>query len=185
MGRAAAGNGEISRNLGLSATPRPFEERYLPVMQQAWRAFLGTPGSGHGVQIYARDRELVESVVAYVAAGWQRDEPAVLVATPAHLDLFREGLEALGWDDAELADRGLLVWADAEETLSALADEGTLSRRRFDAVIGGLIDGVSGPDGRPARVFGEMVDLLAGQGRLDEAMALEDLWIDAADRRPF
>ncbi len=155
------------------------------MMQQAWSAFLGTPGSGHGVQIYARDGELADSVVSYVAAGWLRDEPAVLVATPDHVELFQEGLHSLGWDPDELADRGLLVWVDAEETLRRIDANGGLSRAGFDTVVDGLFDRVAGPEGGRARVFGEMVDLLSRQGRLDEAMALEEMWIEAGQHRRF
>jgi MEDS: MEthanogen/methylotroph, DcmR Sensory domain len=154
-------------------------------MQQAWRSFLGTPGSGHGVQIYSRDGELADSVVAYVAAGWQRDEPAVLVATPAHLELFHQGLDALGWNAAELADQGLLVSADAEETLRAIDADGALSRDVFGDVVGDLIDRAGGEERRRTRVFGEMVDLLSRRGRLEEAMALEDMWIEAAQHGGF
>ena len=154
-------------------------------MQQAWSAFLDTPGSGHGVQIYADVDELASSVVAYVAAGWQRDEPAVLIATPAHFDLFRDGLHAVGWDLSALADRGLLVWADAEETLRALTFKGTVSTAGFATVIGDLVDRAAGPSHRPTRVFGEMVDLLVRRGRSDEAIAVEDLWIDAGEHRRF
>ena len=154
-------------------------------MQQAWSAFLDTPGSGHGVQIYADVDELAGSVVSYVAAGWLRDEPAVLIATAPHLDRFRDGLRTLGWDPAALADRGLLVWADAEETLRALTFRGSISTAGFATVVGELVDRAAGPGRTPTRVFGEMVDLLVQRGRFDDAMALEDLWIEAAHERRF
>ena len=154
-------------------------------MQQAWRAFLGTPGSGHGVQIYLDVDELADSLAAYLAAGWQRDEPAALVATPVHLDVFYERLRGLGWDPSSLEDEGLLVTADAEETLAAVLADGFPSAAAFDRVVGGLIDAAAGPEGRPTRVFGEMVDLLRERGRLDAAIALEELWEEAAERRSF
>ena len=154
-------------------------------MQQAWRAFLGTPGSGHAVQIYLDVEELADSVVAYLAAGWQRDEPAILVATPEHVDVFHQRLRTLGWDPAALAADGLLVTADAEQTLDALLVDGSPSAAEFERVVGGLLDGAAGPERRPTRVFGEMVDLLSERGRLDAAIALEELWERAAERRSF
>ncbi len=154
-------------------------------MQQTWSAFLDTPRSGHGVQIYADADDLACSVVSYVAAGWLRDEPAVLIATPAHLDRFRDGLRALGWDPSALADRGLLVWADAEETLRELTFRGAVSTPGFSTVVGDLVDRAAGPEHTPIRIFGEMVDLLARRGRFDDAIALEDLWIEAGQQRRF
>jgi MEDS: MEthanogen/methylotroph, DcmR Sensory domain len=154
-------------------------------MQQAWRAFLGTPESGHGVQIYLDVEELADSVAAYLAAGWQRDEPAVLVATPVHLDVFFERFRTLGWDPASLEDEGLLVTADAEQTLEAVLEDGSPSPQAFERVVGGLIDGAAGPERRAVRVFGEMVNLLRERDRLDAAIALEELWEDAAARHPF
>lgn len=154
-------------------------------MQQAWRAFLGTPGSGHAVQIYLDIGELADSVAAYLAAGWRLDEPAVLVATPEHLDVFDERLRTLGWDSASLVDESLLVTADAEETLDALLVDGSPSAEAFERVVGGLIDSAAGPERGPTRVFGEMVDLLSERGRLDAALVLEELWERAAERRSF
>ena len=155
------------------------------MMQQSWSAFLGTPGSAHGVQIYTDDDELADSVVGYAAAGFEREEPAILVATPAHLDVFRERLDALGWQSASLEQRGLLVSADAEATLDALLVDGSVSPISFEQVIGGLIDRTAGERGGQTRVFGEMVDVLCQRGQLDSAMALEDLWTTAAQHRRF
>lgn len=152
-------------------------------MQQAWRAFLGTPGSGHGVQIYSEVEELADSVAAYLAAGWQREEPALLVATTDHLDVFRGRFEALGWRPADLRADGLLAEADAETTLGAIMRDGSISPAAFEEVVGGLIDTTAA--GRTTRVFGEMVDLLYRRGRMDEAIAVEELWARAAEHRSF
>jgi hypothetical protein len=153
-------------------------------MQQAWRAFHGTPGSGHGVQIYTDVGELADSVAAYLAAGWQLDEPALLIATPEHLEVFHERLDTLGWNADHLTDEGLLVTADAEAVLASITVDGSPSPKLFEQVVGGLLDEIGG-DGRHTRVFGEMVDLLAHRGRLEDAIALEELWTTAAERRNF
>ena len=153
-------------------------------MQQAWRAFLGSPGSGHGVQIYADVGELADSVAAYLAAGWQLDEPALLIVTPEHLEVFHERLDTLGWSADHLTDEGLLVTADAEAMLESITVDGSPSPKLFEQVVGGLLDEIGG-EGRHTRVFGEMVDLLAHRGRLEDAIALEELWTTAAGRRNF
>jgi hypothetical protein len=59
-------------------------------------------------------------------------------------------------------------------------------RRRFESVVGELVDEMSArfPD-RTIRAFGEMVDLLWSEGRERAAIALEELWNDLAETRSF
>lgn len=156
-------------------------------MRQSWGDFLrGAGPSSHGVQVYGEPGELAESVAAYLMAGFERDQPAVLVATPEHLSLFAEALATRGWalDGAERA--GLVVVADAEQTLASILGPDGPDELRFEQVLGGLLDQVeSGRDDRPARVFGEMVDLLTDRGQAEAADELEQLWNAFARRRRF
>ncbi len=155
-------------------------------MRQAWADFLEEPTTGHGVQVYSGSDELAESVAAYLAAGFELGEPAIVVARPEHLDSFREGLAALGWDARSLEEDGLLTVADAESTLSLLLDGEMPSPARFEQAVGSQLDRVGTRfAGRETRVFGEMVDLLCQRGRTDAAIALEEIWRDAARSRRF
>lgn len=156
-------------------------------MRQAWGDFLkGAGARAHGVQVYGDAADLAESVASYLAAGFERNQPGVLVATPEHLSLFADRLGARGWrlEDAESA--GLVVVADAEETLALILGPNGLERGRFEHVVGGLLDRVEhGPDDRPARVFGEMVDLLCRRDQAAAADELEQLWNLLAQQRRF
>jgi hypothetical protein len=156
-------------------------------MRQSWGDFLKGAGThSHGVQVYEDAADLADSVASYVVAGFERDQPAVLVATPEHVSLFAERLSVRGWglEDAESA--GLLVVADAEETLAEILGPGKLDRGRFENVVDGMLDRVrQDPDARPARVFGEVVDLLCRRGQADTADALERLWNKLAVARRF
>ena len=178
--------GRTRRNPSKSATfrpARPTERRYLPVMQQSWSAFLDTPGSGHGVQIYADVDELAGSVVSYVAAGWLRDEPAVLIATPDAPRPLSRRASARSAGTPPRSPTGVCSSGQTPRRRCARSTfRGSISTAGFATVVGGLVDRAAGPGRTPTRVFGEMVDLLAQRGRFDEAMALEDLWIEAAAR---
>ena len=154
-------------------------------MQQTWSAFLQAPESGHGVQVYGEIDELADSVSRYVAAGFDRGAPALVVATPEHLGVFTARLESLGWRTDELSAAGVLATADAEATLGAIMPGGTLEPAAFDEIVGGRIDELAAEAGRPVRVFGEMVDVLCRRGQLAEAVALEELWTRAAQTRSF
>lgn len=154
-------------------------------MRQSWGEFLrGACAGAHGVQVYVEPRELADSVAAYFAAGFERGDPALLVATPTNRELFGPPLAARGWELGAAEAAGLLHVADAEGTLhELLAADGTLNGR-FDDVIGALLDQVE-RDGRPVRVFGEMVDLLNRRGDLTAAVALERCWNELARKRRF
>lgn len=155
-------------------------------MRQVWAEFLrGIPDGRHGAEIYADERDLTESVARFLAAGFERAEPAVIIATPDHLQAFVSRLAEVGWDEERIGPR-LLVAVDAEETLASIMDGDRPSQSAFEDVVGGLLDRTEadGPGGSP-RAFGEMVDLLCASGNDEAAFQLEGLWNDLASRRRF
>jgi hypothetical protein len=154
-------------------------------MRQSWGEFLRGAGAGsHGVQVYVEPSELADSVATYLAAGFERDEPALVVATPAHLEQLGERLAARGWERRRVEDDGLLVVADAEQVLASFYDTDR-DGARFEERAAELLDRVGGGSERPVRVFGEMVDLLCRQGDSRAADELEQRWNDLAGRRRF
>jgi hypothetical protein len=158
---------------------------YSPYMPGAvWNDFLaGREPRAHAAQVYADLGELAESVSTYLTIGFELGEPAVVVATPEHLAGFLGALAEAGWDKARIHRAGLLAVADAAETLDAIMDGGDApSTSRFEEEVGGLLDRF--PD-KHVRVFGEMVDLLSRAGRVEAAIALEELWNDFGRRRDF
>jgi len=156
-------------------------------MQRSWQRFVeAAAAADHAVQLYADAEDLVEPVGGYLAAGFDRSEPAIVVATPHHRSLVAAHLARCGWDGATLADRRLVEFRDAEATLAALLVAGKPSAERFERVVGALVDeGAARCAGRQVRVFGEMVDLLCARGDRTAAAELEDLWSRLAERRRF
>lgn len=109
-----------------------------------------------------------------------------MVATKARWPLFAGQLEKRGWhvDELEAAERLFVV--DADSTLATILEDGKPSRRRFDRVVGGLIDQAAGDKpNRRIRVFGEMVDILCRRGDVEASDALEGLWNRLGERRNF
>ena len=154
-------------------------------MRQAWGDFLRVAKPrAHGVQVYSEPEELAESVVAFLSAGFEHGEPALLVVAPEHVPLFSDGLDAAGWNADAVQAQGLLALADADETLASFMVGGEPSPARFERAVGGLLDALSLP-GRTVRVFGEMVDLLVQRGESAAAAAVEDLWNALAETRDF
>ena len=136
-------------------------------MRQSWCDFLkGAGAASHGVQVYEEAADLADSVAGFLVAGFERDQPGVIVATPEHMSLFADRLGARGWEFERAESAGLLVTADAEETLAAVVGRNGIDRERLERSVGEIFDRVQGgADTRPVRVFGEMVDLLCRDGR--------------------
>lgn len=139
----------------------------------------------HLACVYRDVGELAAAVGSFLVAGFERDEPAVVVAVEQHRPLFVGELQRRGWNADDLQSRGELYVVDAEATLDAILDDGAPSPERFDAVVGALLDQAAGPSDRFVRAFGEMVDLLCKRGEPAAAADLEDIWNDAATRRRF
>ena len=156
-------------------------------MRQSWGDFLKGAGThSHGVQVYEDAADLAESVAAYLAAGFERDQPAVVVATPEHLSLFADRLATRGWEFGDAESAGLLVVADAEQTLAEIMGPNGVDRGRLERSLADMLDRVqSGSAARPARVFGEMVDLLCRRGDAGAADELERRWNEAARTHQF
>ena len=153
-------------------------------MRQSWGDFLrGAADHSHGVQVYGDASELADSVAAYLAAGFERGQPGVVVAVPAHVRLFADRLGSYGWALSGAEKAGLLMVADAETTLASILGPAGPDAELFEDVVGGLLDRVQRD--RPARVFGEMVDLLCRRDQADWADQLERLWNAAAGSRQF
>jgi KaiC/GvpD/RAD55 family RecA-like ATPase len=144
----------------------------------AWKGFLhDAAATDHAVQVYRDLSELADSVATYLAAGFDRGEPAVVVATPEHWRAFAAGLAQHGWTARRIERHGLLFTEDADATLAAISTDGEPAEDRFEEVVGVLIDRVAERfPGRRVRVFGEMVDLLVARGNPEAAAALEEIW---------
>jgi hypothetical protein len=157
----------------------------MPPMERSWNRFVRYPAPReHGVQIYRDVDELAATVAAYLAAGFEQGEPAVVVATPVHWHCVSERLEQSGWDAKAADEHGLVVWADAEATLAAIMVDGKLSAAAFAEVVGGLLGQAAARfPYKQVRVFGEMVDLLVGHENLEGAVALEEEWHRLLERR--
>jgi MEDS: MEthanogen/methylotroph, DcmR Sensory domain len=146
----------------------------------SWAELLtqAEPGE-HVVQLYGNDdRLLARNVGRYLAEGLRRLDGLVVIATPEHVEAIRRYLSENGADarlDAERAGR--LVFLDARATLDRLLRDGQPDRVRFRDVVGGVLAQARrhAASGR-VRAFGEMVNLLWGEGRHDAADRLERLW---------
>jgi MEDS: MEthanogen/methylotroph, DcmR Sensory domain len=145
-----------------------------------------SPHCDHLVQVYRHSSELAEAAAMFLAAGFSAREPGVVIATAAHWPLIAERLSRDGWNTEELEAEGLLWVRDAATTLAAISNGHEPSAKKFNAVVGGLLNEAT--SGRPhlrVRAFGEMVDILVRRGEQGAADILEGYWNELAARRNF
>jgi GAF domain-containing protein len=135
----------------------------------------------HLVQFYEREYP-TDSIAQFVRDGLDRGA-AVLIATGPHLDDIRCELRQRGVDVDAAATRGTLVVLDADETLAKLVRDGQPQQALVDGYLGGLVADLRRRFG-VVHAFGEMVDVLAARGEVENAVLLETQWNALLQRHP-
>jgi hypothetical protein len=150
-------------------------------MKTNWPELLRHPtGGDHIVQTWQDEAFLAETVAEYVGSGLRGGESVLIVARPAHFELFKRNLA-----EARAAGRsGQLRYFDAEDTMAKFMRDGMPDWNSFHQAVGGLIAGLRLQ--YPAvRVYGEMVDVLWQRGERDAAIRLEEFWNELARLQTF
>ncbi len=92
-------------------------------------------------------------------------------------------LDAIGVPAADAHRSGRLVVVDADALLTTLAHHGRPDEGEFERHVAPIVARLSA--GRPLRVFGEVVNLLAARGEFVGARRLEDFWNALGRRHAF
>lgn len=129
----------------------------------------------HFVQFYEDDAYLVESVGGFISTGLSADQCALVIGTDPHRQKFETVLRAEGVDLEAVKARKQYVAVDASEWLSKFVFDGLVDGPRLKDLVAETISKMP-HEGRPIRVFGEMVALLWAAGNVAGAIRLEELW---------
>jgi hypothetical protein len=132
----------------------------------------------HTAALYRSDDFIVERVALFIAEGLALREQVLVVCTLAHWNTIGRRLDSSGVPYGRATSAGRLVFVDAEEVLDAIAKNGTVSAERFGAMLHGLLKPTA-----KARVYGEVVSLLAERGDIDAAIEIERLGRQLAHTR--
>lgn len=161
----------------------PFREPLLSPFKAA-EAGTGVDSAGHFVHFYESDDFLVKDVGAFLKAGLDTGEGALIIATSQHRKALDTYLERQGVDleAARRVDR--YVALDAAETLAKVTVGGALDSARLDGIACEMLDRVGKRAGN-FRVFGEMVALLWAEGRQADTFRLEKYWDDLSRTQGF
>ena len=139
--------------------------------------------SEHNVQFFDSSKSLADTVSTFLIGGLQRDENAIIVATPEHRELLSRRLEDAGWNARKLIAANRLYIADASQTLEKFMRHEMPSPIAFDEVVGTIVTRMAA--GKRAWIYGEMVDVLAARGNYRGAQLLEELWNLLGQRECF
>ena len=143
---------------------------------------MGPSGSfTHTMQVFDDQRSCVAGVVRFLLDGLGAGDASLVVIRRDRWPLVASELRSRNVPLVELFVTRRLVVQDAEEVLRLFRRDGRLDWAAFETAAGGLVDAVSPPGGR-LRVYGEAVDVLAAEGDLDAAHALEELWNRLGER---
>jgi len=150
-----------------------------------------TPGSdhdGHFVQLYTDDGFLLDVLSRFIGGAIAVGDGSVVIATKAHQDGLAQRLQARGVDTAKAISQGRYVLLDANETLPRFMVNGSVDETRFINIISDVLTRVhNAADDKDSRVavFGELVALLWADGKSLEALRVEDLWNNLAQKHSF
>jgi PAS domain S-box-containing protein len=136
--------------------------------REAWRSSLAQP-TAHLVQLYESSHFLGFAVAEFLAAGVERGEPGLVIATPEHRATIEAALRQAGTPTESVK------FVDAASTLARFCTD-RLDEPAFEAVIDELV-------GERTRAYGEMVVLLWRAGNPALAVELELMWQHAIDKR--
>jgi hypothetical protein len=144
----------------------------------------GSVASEHIVQFFDSDESRAECVSAFLAEGITKREPVIIVAQPKNWVAALAQLDNQRVPVRRAMDEGMVVVKDADETLARISRNGKPDATAFENVVGKAVGGLA-PRGGRVRAYGEMVDMLARNGELEDAIKLETLWNRLGERTPF
>jgi hypothetical protein len=140
------------------------------------RVVRGSVASEHLVHLFDEPRSLVDTVATYLYEGWRRGDTLMVVAQPSRWVLTSAELVARGCPVGDLIANGRLVALDAATTLASVMVDGYPDREKFERAVGDVVRRACLTSAAGLTIFGEMVDILAGQGNFIAAEHLESLW---------
>jgi len=136
------------------------------------------PRGLHNVEFYGDDQGFLEDVAQFTGAALVAGRAAIVAMTGSHREALFSRLQDRGLDILSAIAEGRYIALDASDALSAVTRAGRPDASLFLGLWNDLIPRVAKAgkigDSRIA-IFGECVDLLWSQGRVDAAIEFERL----------
>jgi hypothetical protein len=142
------------------------------------------PGHHHAVQFYGNDNSLFTTVSGFLGQGLVDGNPGIIIATASHSKAILERLKTRLIDIERAQRTRKLVVLDAHRTLDRFMVGDLPDTEAFEENVGRVIASLlKGRSERThIRAYGEMVDVLWKQGRIEATIRLEMFWNKLANR---
>ena len=138
----------------------------------------------HIIQFFKGDEFASRSIVAFLCEGMRRGEAAACIAREELHDAIRR---KLGREFSDLTAReagGQFILLGSREIAARIAPGGMMDETLFRELASGLLERI-GSCHSGFRVHGDIVDVLARQGRFEAAAKVESLWGELLDETSF
>ena len=132
------------------------------------------PGD-HFVHIYDDTSLMLETLANFVAAGFHAGDGVVIIATRQHLTALEAHLLNRGYRLNDYRATHQYQTFDAVDTLSKFMVNDWPDEKLFRDTMSEVLVKARG-NGRPLRLFGEMVAILWANGLSAATLRLENLW---------
>ena len=140
--------------------------------------------TAHVVRLFDSEQSVVEGVAQFVREGFWKNEQILVLMDRERWNAVAMRLALLGCAADDAVRFGRIIVRDTHDTLKKFMVADRPHPRLFTATVGALVEGQVA-FGRPVRIYGELVDVLAAQGHYNAALELEELWNDLATRYRF
>jgi hypothetical protein len=138
----------------------------------------------HSVQLFDSHESAAHALTSFVTQGFANGDQMLLVTRLDDWNRAAVNLTHAGAPISDAIGSGQLDVRDSLRTLNALLVDDMPAAERFENVVANLVrQRAAGPGN--LRVYGDMVDLLAAEGRFNAAARLEELWNSLRDRFAF
>jgi MEDS: MEthanogen/methylotroph, DcmR Sensory domain len=146
---------------------------------------IDAPSHRHFAQFHRDPQALTDAVTLYLQTGLRRGNGVVVIASPAHTELFLTRLREAELDPSFFLKSGQLELHDAELTLRTFMRDGAPYWEDFRRALGVILERVRAFGHGTTRVYCELVDVLWREGQQDAAIRLEEDWNELARLYPF
>ncbi len=146
---------------------------------------IEAPVNRHFAQLQSDPQALTDAVTLYLQTGLRRGNAVVVIASPAHTELFLNRLREDDLDPGVFLKTGQLELHDAELTLRKFMRNDMPEWEDFRYAMGAIFERVRAFGRGTTRAYGETVNVLWHEGKQEAAIRLEEYWNALARLYPF
>ena len=140
--------------------------------------------SDHVIQLFDTPDTRAEAIADFLTEGYRKGDGLLLVISAQNWERVAARLRDAGVPVDTALGNGDLMVHDARAILEGGLRNGRPDLALFEVSLTEAVRGRAA-SGKPSRVYGELVDLVAAEGDFQTVQLLEDLWNNLCDQLGF